>query len=197
MIVRSFFHMEDIETRKNDDGKLSVKGYAARFEKPAKIWRRFSEKIRAGAFKKSIEKNDVRALWNHNPDLPLGRKSNNTLTLEEDDKGLRFELDLPDTTWGRDAYASIQRRDVDGMSFGFNVNKQEWDESDRDNVVRTLIEVDLIEVSPCTFPAYKEANVKTRSIEESYEEYRSELQKHSSEIEQQNLNLKKQYLTTL
>lgn len=175
LLTRSCFELSDIETRASDDGKVTIAGYAARFESlSVSMGGWFREKIRSGAFKESLKNNNIRALWNHNMDLVLGSTKAKTLRLNEDEKGLRFELDLPDTQAGKDAAISIKRGDVDGMSFGFRVLKQEWDEKDPKNVVRTLVEVDLREISPTPFPAYPSTSVKVRSIEEDYEEYRKE-----------------------
>jgi HK97 family phage prohead protease len=169
-ITRSFFQMENIEIR-DADNKRAIAGYAAVFEKFSVPMFDFKEKIRAGAFKNSLEKNNVRALWNHNSDLVLGSIKAGTLKLNEDEKGLHFELDLPDTQSGRDTFTTIKRGDVDGMSFGFRVLKQEWDESNPKNIIRTLIEIDLIEISPTAFPAYPSTNVKARTIEDDYHEF--------------------------
>lgn len=185
--TRSTFELEDVEVRKNDDsGAVTVSGYAAVFEKLSAPMFGFREKIRAGAFTKSISKNRVKALWNHNSDKVLGSTKAGTLRLEEDKKGLRFELDLPDTTSGRDAEISIRRKDVDGMSFGFRTITQEWDESDAKNIVRTLIDLDLREVSATPFPAYPQTNVKARSIEDDYQEHVKESNDDKDVQERQN-----------
>jgi HK97 family phage prohead protease len=126
----------------------------------------------------------VRALWNHNSDLVLGSTKAGTLTLSEDSKGLRFELNPPDTSAGRDAVVSIKRGDVDGMSFGFRVLKQEWDEKHAKNIVRTLVEVDLHEVSATAFPAYPDTKVKVRTIADDYEDERAQ---RAEEIEKNQL----------
>src|SRR5690606_2798595 len=115
-------------------------------------------------FAKSLEKNNIKALWNHNPDFPLGSTKGGTLKLEEDDKGLRFELELPNNSWGRDAEIAVRRKDVDGVSFGFSVNKDEWDRSNEKEPIRTLVDVNLIEISPTPFPAYPATSVNARSV---------------------------------
>lgn len=181
--------LESIEVRKSEEGKTTVSGYAARFEKlSVDLWG-FREKIRAGAFAKSLEKNNVKALWNHNSDIVLGSTKNGTLRLSEDDEGLRFELDLPDTTAGRDAAESIRRGDVDGVSFGFQVQKDEWDQNDKKNVVRTLIEVNLHEISPTPFPAYPQTSVGVRSAEEVYNEFVSQQADKDKDEQRQQLEL--------
>src|SRR5690606_18413162 len=171
-IERRQYEMTDLEIRTDGEGKpVKIAGYAARFDKLSVPLYGCSERNRKGAFTKSLQRNNVKALWNHNSDFPLGSMKNGTLKLEEDDKGLRFELELPDTTWGRDAAESIRRGDTDGMSFGFEVVKDEWDNSDPKNVIRTLVEVNLIEISPTPFPAYPSTSVSVRTAEEVYAEF--------------------------
>lgn len=173
-IERRFIPIEDLEIRAEDTG-AAIKGYAAVFEKlSVKMWG-FREKIQAGAFTNSLNSNrNIKALWNHNPDYPLGGTRNSTLTLEQDKKGLGFELVLPETTWGKDALESIKRGDTDGVSIGFRVIKDAWDESDPKNIVRTLVDVDLIEISPTPFPAYPQTNVGVRSHKEIFESHMAE-----------------------
>src|SRR3546814_4468734 len=105
-------------------------------------------------------------LFDHDRGRVLGRSSTGTLRLKEDDKGLAVEIDLPDTSDGRDVATLIQRGDVSGMSFGFRVTHDEWDET-VDPPVRTVHAVELREVSVVSEPAYE----GTRS-----EEHTSELQ---------------------
>lgn len=170
---RAVFMMDEIriEKREGVEGPGTLVGYAAVFEKlSVQMWG-FREKIRKGNFQESLEKNNIKALWNHNTDIVLGSTKGGTLRLNEDDKGLKFELDLPDTQAGRDAATSINRKDVDGMSFGFNMKVDEWDESDPDKVVRTLIKSDLHEISPTPFPAYPQTKVGVRSSKDDYENY--------------------------
>lgn len=180
-ITRSFFPFENVELRV-DGTKKTLTGYAAMFEKLSNPISGFREKIRRGAFSETIKKTNIKALWNHNTDLVLGSTGNGTLRLEEDNVGLKFDLDLPDTQWGRDAAVSVSRKDVDGMSFAFNVKNQEWDESDKSKIVRTLIEVDLFEVSPTAFPAYQQTSVTARSVKEDYSDFSDE--KNKSEMTQ-------------
>ena len=94
------------------------------------------------------------ALYAHDTDKPLGRLSRGTLTIEVDDHGLAYDIDLPDTTVGRDVRESVRRGDIQGSSFGFRVreNKIKGD-------VELLTDIDLIEVSPVTFPAYSDTQV--------------------------------------
>lgn len=128
----------------------------------------FREKIAPGAFSASIETDDVRALWNHDPNYVLGRNKSGTLRLQEDGRGLLIEVDPPDTQFARDLMVSIERGDVSQMSFGFEVIKDSWERSTEGNNqdIRTLEKVRLWDVSPVTFPFYKETDVAVRSHEE-------------------------------
>lgn len=196
-ITHSIFDAE-IELRSDED-KKTLHGYAAKFDSLSVPLFGFREKIRKGAFTESIKKNNIRALWNHNTDMVLGSTKTGTLQLEEDQKGLRFELELPDTQAGRDAAVSVSRGDVDGMSFSFEALRQEWDEKDDKNVIRTLIEVDVKEISPTAFPAYPKTKVMARSVKDDYEDYSNE-QRNIEEENQKVINdleIKKHHLTIL
>jgi len=192
-LVQAVFNMEDTRTERGEENALKVTGYAARFDKLSVPMWGFKEKIRSGAFGKSLKSNSVKALWNHNSDLVLGSTKAGTLDLVEDDKGLRFEMNLPDTQAGRDAHVLVERGDVNQMSFGFLIRKQEWDESDPKNIVRTLVEVDLREISLTPFPAYKQTSAKTRSARDDYDDYKKE-QRDTESLENEErkneLNLK-------
>ena len=153
-----------LEVRKDDDDKCKIRGYAAVFDSLSEELGFFREKIEKGAFARTIVENDIRALWNHDANYVLGRNKNGTLKLEEDEHGLRIEIDPPDSQWGKDCVKSLERGDVNQMSFGFFVKKDEWDETDPKNPVRTLKEIELLEVSPVTFPAYPETSVTSRAL---------------------------------
>lgn len=163
-IERRHYPIEDMEVRSEEGKPTILRGYAAVFEKLSVPLFGFREKIRKGAFAESLRRNNIKALWNHNSDFPLGSTKGGTLKLEEDDKGLRFELELPDNSWGRDAEIAVRRKDVDGVSFGFSVNKDEWDRSNEKEPIRTLVDVNLIEISPTPFPAYPATSVNARSV---------------------------------
>ncbi|NIS74257.1 MAG: HK97 family phage prohead protease, partial [Deltaproteobacteria bacterium] len=97
-------------------------------------------------------------------DYVLGRNKTNTLILREDEKGLRVEIDPPESQWAKDVMISVERGDVDGMSFAFIADKDSWDETG-EVPVRTLEKVKMFEVSPCTFPAYRDTEIAVRSYE--------------------------------
>ena len=156
----------DLDEFRFDADKNEITGYAARFN----VWSEeifgFKERIHPGAFSKTIKENDVRLLFNHDPNFILARTANGTMKLEEDRKGLVYTASLPDTTYAKDLKESIKRGDISQNSFGFRVIKDKWKISDDKNKLdeRTLTEVKLFDVSPVTFPAYPQTTVKVRSI---------------------------------
>ncbi|PEV76358.1 HK97 family phage prohead protease [Bacillus cereus] len=156
----------NLEIREVEGGLRTIVGYAVKWEMKSVTmgyWRRFKEQFKRGAFTDSLTQDDQLALWSHDYSQVLGRTKNGTLRLFEDEIGLRFELDLADTTLGDDTYKTIKRGDVDGVSFGFQMVKEEWDESDPDNIVRSVTKAKLVEISPVAFPAYPDSQVSARS----------------------------------
>lgn len=151
--------------RRNGDSPVVV-GYAAVFDVlSVELWG-FFEKVKPGAFSKTIGESDVRALWNHNSDMVLGRTKSGTLRLKEDEIGLRIEVEPPEAQWARDAVVTIERGDVDQMSFGFNTMRDYWYQEDGGGgrLIRELLEVRLFDVSPVTFPAYPDTTVQVREL---------------------------------
>jgi HK97 family phage prohead protease len=165
----------EVELREAEGGARTLSGYAVKWEQLSEkmgYFFRFCERFRKGAFMDSLRDDAQKAYWNHNTDMVLGSTKNKTLRLNEDDVGLHFEIDIPDTTWGEDAYKTIKRGDVDGVSFAFRMLGEEWDESDPDNVVRTVTKAKIAEVSPTPNPAYPQSEVQARSVEESYKAFK-------------------------
>jgi len=165
---REYRNLAQAQLRAKAGGK-GIEGYAAVFNRPSEDLGGFTEKIMPGAFSDCLAKDpDVRALFNHDPSLVLGRTTARTLQLDEDDKGLHFSCDLPDTQPARDLLTSISRGDISQCSFGFTVNKQKFsEEKDPDGdvaLIRELHAVDLFDVSPVTFPAYPQTSVDKRSL---------------------------------
>ncbi|MHA1569296.1 MAG: HK97 family phage prohead protease [Alphaproteobacteria bacterium] len=152
------------ETIDGSDSPGRIHGHAAVFDSLSDDLGGFRERIAPGAFAATIAEDDIRALWNHDSNLVLGRNRAGTLTLKEDEQGLAFALDLPDTGGGRDAAETIVRGDVSGMSFGFQTLDDEWQFHDGEHI-RTLRAVRLFEVSPVTFPAYAATDAALRSLE--------------------------------
>lgn len=163
--------MTDIEKRsyvgsvehRADEGKRTLVGYAAVFERLADIGGYFQEKIAPGAFSDAI-KGDIRALVDHDTGRVIGRTKSGTLRLAEDGTGLRVEIDVPNTTEGNDLWELVGRGDISGMSFGFRVTKETWDETG-DVPVRTIEKLNLLEVSAVAWPAYEDTTLAKRSLE--------------------------------
>lgn len=169
--------IQELEKKEGGDPFL-IRGYAAVFNSDTEIYPGFKERIARNAFSESI-KGDIRALWSHNPDFILGRTTNNTLSLREDDYGLYFELKLPDTSLGRDLKVLVENRTITGMSFGFIPLEDTWTkgEGTREKPhIRTLNKIDLFEVSPVAWPAYPQTSVSSRDLlEEQEKRWKSEV----------------------
>lgn len=152
------------ETRE-DGENLSIEGYFVVFNSIYEIGPGMSESIAPGAFSKTLS-GDIRALINHDTTLVLGRTKANTLQLREDNHGLWGHIDInPNDTDAMNLYERVKRGDVDQCSFGFDILSQETDFRDDGSVHWTINEVELYEVSPCTFPAYEETNISARAKE--------------------------------
>jgi len=153
----------NLEIRANDEnGVTTITGLIPYDSYSEEMWG-FREIIRKGCFTKSIKEGDIRALYNHDTALILGRNKAETLRFNDTDKGLEFEIDLPDTTYAQDLVKSVKRGDITGNSFGFRVIKDLWNH-DSDPITRELLEVRLIEVSIVAFPAYTESKISARDL---------------------------------
>ena len=164
----------DFEIRQNDKGNVDkIIGYAAVTDSEAPEVMGFIEKIEPGAFEKAIGKSDVRALFNHDSNYILGRKSAGTLTLIEDENGLFYEIDPPNTSYANDLLESLARGDIDESSFGFTVKEETWDDSG-DIPVRTIVEVEeLYDVGPVTRGWYPQSESGLKSKSEVLQEFRN------------------------
>jgi HK97 family phage prohead protease len=163
-----------LELRAAPGNMPKIVGYPAVFDQLSENLGYFREKVARGAFKDSIRTDDVRALFNHDPKYVLGRNKAGTLTLREDAHGLAAEIDPPDSEFARDLIKSIQRGDISGMSFAFDVEDDNW-AVENGETVRTLKRVKLLDVSPVTYPAYSQTDVSTRSLESIFEDGRRRL----------------------
>ena len=134
---------------------------------------RFTERMAPGCFDAMIAENqDVRALWNHDPSVVLGRRAAATLRLAADATGLHYECDLPDTQAARDLAVSVERGDVDGSSFAFQVRTDAAgglahtiEKRADGSYVRTIRSVNVLDISPVTFPAYAGTSTSVRDLE--------------------------------
>lgn len=163
---RRTYAVPDIEIRQNEDGGIGFLGHPAVFGKLSEpIFGAFVEQVASGAFSKTIQESDVRMLVNH-VGVPIARTKSGTLILSEDDVGLRSEapsLDQHNPTVVELASA-MSRGDLDQMSFGFRTVRDEIDYDAKPYPVRTLLEVQLFDVSPVTFPAYPDTDAELSGL---------------------------------
>lgn len=167
MIERRSFDITDLTTRAKGEAAdgSHLEGYASVFQSDSVDLGGFTERVAPGAFKRSLEaaakgEINVFALWSHDTSQPLGSTGGGKLSLEEDDKGLRFRLDTARMTPAQlDAAKDGEVR----MSFGFSVREQQWKENEDGSIERTLVDVDLFEVSPVISPAYPDTTAALRS----------------------------------
>ena len=166
-LERRVFAVEGLKIEKRDGKPPIISGHAAVFNSMSDDLGGFREQVMAGAFAEAIEKDDIRALFNHDSNYILGRNRAGTLRLSEDTRGLAIEIDAPDTQTIRDlVVAPIERGDVTGMSFGFSVRPggQDWAKDDDGRVIRTLKKLRLFDVSPVVYPAYPATDVAVREL---------------------------------
>lgn len=154
----------DLKTRSESD-EMVIEGYFAVFGKETELWRGAFEEIAPGAFDDTLS-NDIRALINHDTNLVLGRNKSKTLELKVDSRGLWGSVEInPNDSDAVNLYERVKRGDVDQCSFGFNIEKEETDWREDGTVKWILKEIDLHEVSICTFPAYSDTGVQARKAE--------------------------------
>lgn len=183
-----------METREaseeGDNSKRTIAG-AVKYNTESQVMRdwfgdEFVEEIAPGAFDESLKVRGVAGLWSHDTSQVLGNTKSGTLRLDSGKQELRFELDLPDTSAGRDAWETIKRGDVDGVSFGMIVTKDKWSTEDRDErkiYKRTILNAELYEISPVAFPAYPVNEVSVRSLND----YREEKKRVANEFQKRKL----------
>lgn len=148
------------------EGVRKIVGHGAVFNQLSSDLGGFREQIAPGAFRESLEKQDCFALFNHSRDFVLGRSGAGTARFREDDQGLAYEIDTPDTTWARDLVVSIERGDISQSSFGFRVESEDdetWSVCEDGQVVRTLHRVRLFDAGPVTMAAYPQTDAAVRS----------------------------------
>ena len=151
----------EFKTRE-DSGEMVIEGYFAVFNSDYEMWEGASESIAPGAFTSSMG-GDIRGLTNHDTTLVLGRTKAHTLELKEDTHGLWGRITInPKDSDAVNTYERVKRGDVDQCSIGFMIRSEETDFRDDGSIHWTITDVDLFEVSVCTFPAYEETGVSAR-----------------------------------
>lgn len=148
----------NIETRIDDENNaMKVIGHASVYNKMSEDLGGFKEIISPGAFD-DVMGDDVRALINHDGNLILARTASGTLQLSTDEDGLRYEFEIPETSYGKDLAISMKRGDISQSSFAFTVSDDSWETRDGMDI-RTILKIKrLFDVSPVTFAAYPDAN---------------------------------------
>lgn len=178
--------MRDATVRERDGGRY-LEGYFAVFGEPYQVCAGWVETISPGAFARYLATGqDVKVLWNHDTNVVLGSTANGTASLREDETGLFGSVLINDKDQDAvNAHARVERGDVDGCSFGFEIARQEewWDD---DGIYHTrIMEVDpLYEVSPCTFPAYTSTSISARAAQ-TLVEAREKLERAQAERRRQ------------
>lgn len=178
--------MRDATVRERDGGRY-LEGYFAVFGEPYQVCAGWVETISPGAFARYLATGqDVKVLWNHDTNVVLGSTANGTASLREDETGLFGSVLINDKDQDAvNAHARVERGDVDGCSFGFEIARQEewWDD---EGVYHTrIMEVDpLYEVSPCTFPAYTSTSISARAAQ-TLVEAREKLERAQAERRRQ------------
>lgn len=176
-----------VEIRKREDGTAMIRGLAAVYDSLSENLGGFREQIAKGAFDKT-DMTDVRGLFNHDSNYVLGRTLSKTVRLKTTSKGLEYEIDLPDTQTIRDlVLAPIERGDVDQSSFGFIVGggNDSWSEDEEGRLIRTVHRInELFDVSPVTFPAYRDTSVGARNRDHFLEQREQMAREAQAEIDE-------------
>ena len=153
------------EVREAEGGNPHISGYFSVFDSNYEIAPGMSESIAPGAFSRTLG-NDIRALVNHDTTLVLGRNTAGTLELKEDSHGLWGDIQVnPNDQDAMNLYERVRRGDVDQCSFGFEIVSEETDFRDDGSIHWRTTEVNLFEVSVCTFPAYEATSVSAREAQ--------------------------------
>lgn len=146
-----------------DDENPTIEGYFAVFNSIYEIAPGMTESVAPGAFQRTIS-GDIRALTNHDTTLVLGRTKAHTLELREDEHGLWGKISInPKDADAMNLYERVKRGDVDQCSFGFEIVSEDTDIRADGSMHWTITDVNLFEVSACTFPAYQETNIAARA----------------------------------
>lgn len=169
-------------TREENGEAPHISGYFAVFDGVYEIGPGMTESVDREAFKNTLG-GDIRALTNHDTTLVLGRTKNHTLTLTADEHGLFGDITInPNDGDAMNLYERVRRGDVDQCSFGFDIISEETDFRDDGSIHWTIKEVELFEVSCCTFPAYKDTNISAREAQ------KEEAEKRRADAETQRLD---------
>ena len=188
MKKRNAYIATQFQTREErESGDLVLSGYFIKFDEVTELWPGYFEVIKRDGVEKAIKDADIRALFNHDDSLVLGRTGNGTVTLGVDDVGLFGDIIINrNDPQAVGAYARVQRGDVVGCSFGFMPIKINTEERDDGSYLDTILELEIFEVSPCTFPAYPQTEIAARrqDFESQRRAQRETLDKRKKEIKE-------------
>lgn len=188
MQKRKAYMATQFQTREEQEsGDLILSGYFIKFDEETELWPGYFEVIKREGVEKAIKNADIRALFNHDHSLVLGRTGNDTVRLGVDDVGLFGDIIInKDDPQAVGAYARVQRGDVIGCSFGFFPIKINTEERDDGSYLDTILDLEIFEVSPCTFPAYPQTEIAARQkdFESQLRANREMLDKRKKEIKE-------------
>lgn len=158
-----YLNMHDIHCRAAENENPHIVGYFAVFGDIYEVWPGVTESIAPGAFTESVSQ-DIRALYNHNTDIVLGRASAGTVQVKQDDRGLWGDIEINrEDTDAMNAFRRVERGDITGCSIGFEIESERYDIKDDGAVHYTIEKINpLYEISPCAFPAYEATRISAR-----------------------------------
>ena len=190
MQKRKAYMATQFQTREEQEsGDLILSGYFIKFDEETELWPGYFEVIKREGVEKAIKDADIRALFNHDHSLVLGRTGNDTVRLGVDDVGLFGDIIInKDDPQAVGAYARVQRGDVIGCSFGFFPIKINTEERDDGSYLDTILELEIFEVSPCTFPAYPQTEIAARQ-----KDFESQLRANRETLDQRKKEIKEKF----
>ena len=190
MQKRKAYMATQFQTREEQEsGDLILSGYFIKFDEETELWPGYFEVIKREGVEKAIKDADIRALFNHDHSLVLGRTGNDTVRLGVDDIGLFGDIIInKDGPQAVGAYARVQRGDVVGCSFGFFPIKINTEERDDGSYLDTILELEIFEVSPCTFPAYPQTEIAARQ-----KDFESQLRANREMLDKRKKKIKEKF----
>lgn len=190
MEKRRAYMTTQFETREQpESGELVLSGYFIKFGVETELWPGYFEKVERAGVEAAIKDADIRALFNHDDSLVLGRTGNGTVTLSVDEVGLYGDIIInPDDPQAMGAYARVQRGDVTGCSFGFMPLKIDYQTREDGSHLDIIQELELFEVSPCTFPAYPQTEIAARR-----QDFESQKRAQQERLAQRKKDIKEKY----
>jgi len=176
-LVEKRFFPVFTETKDENKDAVSFIGRAIIYDSETSICDGVLEKIAKNAFEHSANTDDIRCLFNHDPNLVIGRTTSGTLKLKKQEDGIYFHVSPPNTEWSRNLIESVKRGDITQCSFGFTVDDEIFNTSSNGNICRTIRDGKLFDVSIVTYPAYEETVVQVRKKVDTFKKKQLEEKK--------------------